>query len=144
MKAKEFIKSLDLEKIKQAIADAEGKSSGEIRVVITRKKVEDPLDEAKKEFLKLKMDRTRDRNGALILFAPETQKFAVWGDIAVNEKCGTDYWRGIVDLMIPLLKENRFTEAIILAVEKIGAVLTEHFPRKPDDTNELSDDVVVR
>lgn len=144
MKAKEFIKSLDLEKIKQAIADAEEKSSGEIRVVITRKKVEDPLDEAKKEFVKLKMDRTRDRNGVLILFAPETQKFAVWGDIAVNEKCGTDYWRGIVDLMIPLLKENRFTEAIILAVEKIGSVLTEHFPRKPDDTNELSDDVVVR
>lgn len=144
MKAKEFIKSLDLEKIKQAIAYAEKKSSGEIRVVITRKKVEDPLDEAKKEFVKLKMDRTRDRNGVLILFAPETQKFAVWGDIAVNEKCGTDYWRGIVDLMIPLLKENRFTEAIILAVEKIGSVLTEHFPRKPDDTNELSDDVVVR
>lgn len=144
MKAKEFIKSLDLEKIKQAIADAEEKSSGEIRVVITRKKVEDPLDEAKKEFVKLKMDRTRDRNGVLILFAPETQKFAVWGDIAVNEKCGTDYWRGIVDLMIPLLKENRFTEAIILAVEKIGSVLTDHFPRKPDDTNELSDDVVVR
>lgn len=144
MKAKEFIKQLDLERIKQAIAAAEEKSSGEIRVVITRKKVSDPLDEARKEFARLKMYKTRDRNGVLILFAPETQNFAVWGDVAVDEKCGTKYWRGIIELMTPLLKEKKFTEAIILAVEKVGAVLTEHFPKKPDDTNELSDDVVVR
>ncbi|MCX7872014.1 MAG: TPM domain-containing protein [Verrucomicrobiae bacterium] len=144
MKTRDFIKQIDLEKIKQAIAEAEKKSSGEIRVLVTTKKVEDPLAEAEKEFANLKMHETRDRNGVLILFAPESRKFAVWGDFAVHEKCGTDFWQGIVDHMTPLLKEEKFTEAIVTAVKKIGLILVEHFPKKPDDTNELSDEVIVR
>lgn len=144
MRTKDFIKQLDHEKIKQAIASAEQKSSGEIRVAITTKKIKDPLAEAEKEFIRLKMNNTRERNGVLILFAPKSQNFAVWGDVGVHEKCGKDFWHEIVEKMTHLLKENKFTDAIVFAVEKIGSILEKHFPRKPDDINELPDDLVIR
>lgn len=144
MKARKFIKALDGKKISEAIANVERRTSGEIRVVIVAHKVKDPLESAKTEFFKLGMEKTRDRNAVLIYFAPESRQFAVWGDVAVHNKCGEEFWRGIVQEMSPLLKQEKFTDAIILAVNRIGDVLEKHFPEKPDDINELSNDVVFR
>ena len=40
------------------------------------------------------------------------------------------------------LREGQFTEAVLAAVEKVGALLAAKFPRRPDDTNELPDGIV--
>ncbi|MGC8888294.1 MAG: TPM domain-containing protein [Verrucomicrobiia bacterium] len=144
MKARKFVKRLDEKKIAAAIADAEKHTSGEIRVVVDSRKVTNALETAKIEFFKLGMDRTRDRNAVLIYFAPESRQFAVWGDLSIHNKCGYDFWRGIVAEMAELLREEKFTDAIVLAVNRIGETLKQHFPKKPDDTNELPNDVVFR
>ena len=39
------------------------------------------------------------------------------------------------------LKQERYTEALILAIDKVGAVLAAHFPHQADDKNELPDDI---
>lgn len=142
MKPKNFIDQLDDAKIAAAIAAAEQRSSGEIRVYVSHRRREDALEAARWRFLKLGMTRTRHRNAVLIYFAPTTQKFAVWGDIGVHEKCGDDCWRSITATMIPQLKAGRFTAALEEAIRQVGDLLARHFPRQPDDRDELPNQVV--
>ena len=137
MKPDELIKKLDDARIVQAIAEAEGKTSGEIRVCISRRRREDPLLAAQARFLKLGMEQTRHRNAVLIYFIPLTHQFALWGDTGVHEKCGMDFWKDVVAQMMPLLKEGRFTEAIELAVRNVGDVLARHFPPESGNRDEL-------
>jgi uncharacterized membrane protein len=142
MKHKEFLSQLDEAKIVQAIGEAEKKSSGEIRVFVSRRKVEDALATARKEFTLLGMAKTRQRNGVLLFFAPLSQRFAIVGDTGVHEKCGDVFWQEITASMSGLLRKREFTGAVVLAVQKVGELLARHFPHQPDDKNELSDQIV--
>ena len=141
MKPDEFLDQLDDAKIVAAIGEAERQSSGEIRVYVSHKKREDALAAAQVRFQKLGMTRTRHRNAVLIYFAPLTHQFAVVGDAGVHEKCGDDFWRDISAAMSAQLKQGKFTEAIVDAIQKTGALLAQHFPRDPDDRNELPNQV---
>lgn len=142
MHHKEFIAQLDEAKILAAIARAEQSTSGEIRVAVSHKHRVDALAAAQKRFVKLGMHQTPHRNAVLIYFAPKAHTFAIWGDVAVHEKCGDDFWKGIAAKIAPQLKAGQFTEAIEEAVCEIGEVLAKHFPRGRDDKNTLPDDIV--
>ncbi len=142
MKPRHFLQQLDDKRIAAAIGEAERHTSGQIRVFISRKTdVTDALERAKARFMALGMDQTRDRNAVLIYFAPHTHQYAVIGDTAVHERCGDAFWRELVATMAGALKREAFTEAVILAVEKCGALLAEHFPPRPDGTDELPNEV---
>jgi uncharacterized membrane protein len=137
MHHKEFISQLDEQRIERAIADAEKKTSGEIRVYISHKERHDALEFAKKRFDELGMSRTKQRNAVLIYLVPRTQQFAVLGDLGINGKCGEAFWKQIVAGMAPRMKERQFTEAIIEAIREIGSALQQHFPAARDDIDEL-------
>ncbi len=142
MKPKQFISQLDEKKIVAAIAEAEKKTSGEIRVYISDKKRDDPLTAAKNRFEKLGMTKTRLRNGVLIYIAPVSQKFAIVGDSGINEKCGEKFWRRLSAEMSELLKEGKFTQAIVQTLNEAGAMLARYFPAAPDDKNELPNKIL--
>ncbi len=142
MKPHEFLQAIDHEKIVAAIAAAEKRTSGEIRVYVSHRDRVDALAFANRRFHKLKMDRTPLRNAVMIFLAPRTHKFAVVGDVAVHAKCGDGFWRSVVVAMEPLLKTGDFTEAIVVGVRNVGEVLAEHFPPLPGDRNDLSNAVV--
>jgi uncharacterized membrane protein len=141
MKQEEFLARLEDERIVAAIQSAEGRSSGEIRVYISESNVPDALSAAGEHFIRMNMTATRERNGVLLYFAPESQTFAVVGDVAIHERCGESFWRDVANVIAAHLKSGAMTEAIVAAVEKVGAVLAEHFPRSSDDQNELPDRV---
>ena len=122
-----------------AIRDAELRTSGEIRVVVSRQKVDDPVAEARRQFERLGMTATAARNGVLIFVAPRTHTFAVIGDQAVHEKCGDTFWRELADAMTERFKRGEFTDALVLGIERAGVLLATYFPRTPDDRNELPD-----
>jgi uncharacterized membrane protein len=136
--------SLDGEKIKAAVACAEALTSGEIRVVLYPHSVDDPVATAKMEFDRLAMHRTRDRNAVLILVAPSAKVFAIYGDQGVHARCGADFWQEVADVMAQYFRRGQFTEGVVAAVAQAGIVLAHHFPPRPDDKNELPDDVVDR
>jgi len=142
MNHKEFVSKLDEARIVKAIAEAERKSSGEIRVYISHRRRTDPLKFARKRFVELGMTQTRHRNAVLIYLVPLTRQFAVVGDAGVHEKCGDAFWQRVSAEMAGLLKQGRFTEAILEAIQMIGDILAQHFPRDPDDRNELPDRIV--
>jgi uncharacterized membrane protein len=143
MRTKEFLSKLEHDRIVQAIREAESKTSGQIRVFIQRGKLDiDPVPVAQKNFVRLGMDKTRDRNGVLIFVAPRAQKFAVIGDQAIHEKCGETFWQRIVDEMGTHFRGEKFTDALIHGIAEVGTGLAAHFPRTSMSPNELPDDVI--
>ena len=130
MHPKKFATHLQHHGIVAAIHDAEQKTSGQIRVSINHKNVDDPVAAAQAEFLRLGLDRSPARNGVLIFVAPRTHKFAVVGDAAVHAKCGDEFWRKLAEAMTGYFRKSEFTPGIIHGVQKAGDLLAEHFPRQ--------------
>ena len=128
MKPHAFNKHLEHDRIVAAIRDTEHKTTGEIRVTVSPKHVEDAVAAAQIEFLRLGMDHSKERNGVLIFVAPRSHKFAVIGDEAVHAKCGEEFWRQLADAMTGYFKKSEFTEGIIHGVQKSGELLARHFP----------------
>ncbi len=141
MHTRKFLERLQNDEIVAAIRKAEKKTSGEIRVFISHKPVEAPVTTAQAHFSRMSMTKTRDHNGVLIFVAPSSQKFAVIGDRAVHEKCGEEFWQRLTGEMTRQFKDGHFNRGILLAIEKAGDLLAQHFPRRPDDQNELPDEV---
>lgn len=142
MKAHEFIDRLDEQKIVAEIAAAESKTSGEIRVFISRRSPDDVVARAQQRFEKLGMTKTRHRNAVLIYFAPQVRKFAVIGDRGIHEKCGDVFWQETVAEIGAHLRGERFTEAVLHAIVKVGALLAQHFPPEDNNADELPNDLL--
>ena len=94
-------------------------------------------------FRLLGMEKTADRNGVLIYVAIQDRKLAIVGDEGIHARVGDDYWARVRDLMLEKLHAGAGRDAIMAGVAEVGRVLGEHFPRRPDDTNELSNQVSV-
>jgi uncharacterized membrane protein len=138
MNAPEFIQQLRENEIVAAIRAAEQKTSGEIRVFISRQKdAADPVAAAQQEFNRLGMANTRDRNGVLIYLAPAPCKFAVIGDTGIHARCGETFWQHLAESMRARFHAGEFTEGIVEGVNRAGDLLAVHFPCRPDDTDEL-------
>ena len=130
--------------IQRAIAAAEKLTSGEIRVVIYPDDVADPVAKAQAEFIRLGMHRTRERNAVLLLVAPTSRTYAIYGDEAIHAKCGPNFWTEIAQALAADFKRGAFNEGVIRAVRHAGEMLAKHFPPSPNDQNELPDDVIER
>jgi uncharacterized membrane protein len=143
MRTREFLTKLEHDRIVAAIREAELKTSGEIRVVIQRGKLKsDPLLAAQKKFHRLGMHKTRERNAVLIFVAPRVHKLAVVGDNAIHERCGDEFWQRVVDGMRVHFQNEKFSHALMEAINEVGKVLAAHFPRTSASANELPDDVI--
>ena len=142
MRTREFLSKLEHDEIVAAIRAAESKSSGQIRVFIQRGKLEgDQLATATKKFHKLGMHKTAEHNGVLIFVAPRAHKFAVVGDKAVHEKCGEQFWQRLVDGMREHFRNEKFSYALVEAIEEAGNALASHFP-KGSTSSTLPDEIV--
>ena len=142
MRHRKFLSQLAHERIHAAIHDAEQKTSGEIRVMVSHKPAPDPVATAQQAFLRLGMPQTKHRSAVLIFVAPRSRTFAVIGDEAVHARCGNEFWRELAGAMTGYFKRGDFTAGVLHGIGRAGALLAEHFPREPDGPNELPDDIV--
>ncbi len=136
-----YLSKIDHPRVVAAIGEAEKKTSGEIRVVVSRRKIVEPVAEAQKQFSRLGMIATSHRNGVLILLAPRSRTFAIIGDTAIHEKCGDAFWHELTTAMTVHFKRGDFTAGLIHGIDRAGSLLAEHFPRTSDDRNELPDEI---
>jgi len=141
MHPRKFTEQLEDTRIVAAIREAERKTSAEIRVFISRKQVEEPVAAAQAAFVTLGMNQTAARNGVLIFVAPRAHKFAVIGDEGIHSKCGNEFWQKLADSIAGHFRKSEFTNGIIHGISKAGELLAAHFPRQPDDRNELPDEI---
>jgi uncharacterized membrane protein len=124
-----FIKHLPHDLLVAAIRDAELKTSGQIRVLVSHKSVTDPVAAAQAEFNRLGMAKSPARNGVLIFVAPRVHKFAVIGDEGVHAQCGEQFWKDLAEAMTVYFRRSEFTEGLIHGVNKAGELLARHFPK---------------
>jgi uncharacterized membrane protein len=138
----------DLEAIGAAVAAAERETSGEIRVHLERRlprsrsaEAPDALARATEVFTRLGMHATAERNGVLVYLAVEDRKLAIAGDAGVHARVGEEYWQRVRDGMVEHLRGGRPRDAVLHAVAEVGDILRRFFPRRPDDRDELSNQV---
>jgi len=133
----------DLEAIARAVAEAEAHTSAEVRVHLDHSCGGDALQQAIKVFERLGMHRTAARNGVLVYISVTDRKLAVIGDRGIHERVGEAYWQGLVAAVRERMRQQRSRDGLVLALADVGRELGRHFPRRPDDTNELPNDVSV-
>jgi uncharacterized membrane protein len=138
-----FLSDDELLRISNKIKAAEKTTAGEICVNIKEKRKfsernKSLRDLAESEFFKLGIGKTRDKTGILIFILLQDRQFYVLADKGINEKVPEKTWDNIKDEMQENFLEGRFCPGILNAIEKIGKTLAQHFPIKPDDTDEIS------
>lgn len=139
---KPFLSRAGKRRVAEAIAAAEEKTSGEIHVHLMRlAPPRDLLQTAERVFHELGLHETTGRNGVLILIASGDRRFAIWGDRGIHQKAGQPLWDHARHVLAGRLKEGRHAEALVEAVQAVGAELAKHFPPSGPRKNELSDEV---
>ena len=141
MKASEFFTKEQREQIRDAIKEAEDKTSGEIRVHIETKTTGNVLDRAAWIFKRIGMHGTAERNGVLFYLAITNRKFAVIGDQGINSKVAENFWDEIKENVSNHFSTEQFTEGLVKGISMTGSQLKVHFPFRKDDVNELPDDI---
>lgn len=99
---------------------------------------------AEREFVRLGIARTAARTGVLIMLSIAERRAIVLADRGIDEKVERGTWEALVARLAAALREGRAGEGLEAAVREAGEVLAKHFPRRPDDVNELPDEVEVR
>lgn len=98
---------------------------------------EEVREKALVSFLEQELHHTRDRTGILILISLFERRVQVLADSGINAKVPEHTWEEIVEIITAGLKAEDTCSAVCTAVERCGELLTEHFPVKHDDTDEL-------
>ncbi|MEP7221395.1 MAG: TPM domain-containing protein [Novosphingobium sp.] len=86
--------------------------------------------------------RTQGRTGILIYLSLAERRAEIVADAAIAAKVTPEVWGEALAAMLSALKDGRMADGIVAAVERVGAVLAEHFPRAGDDINELPDRLI--
>jgi len=141
MNAVNFFTKEEKQRIKAAVIEAEGQTSGEIRVHLDNRCKEEVLDRAAWWFKKLEMHKTDLRNGVLFYLAVKDKKFAILGDAGINAVTPEDFWDEIKETVLGLFREGEYCEGLCRGLHMAGQALKDHFPHQEDDVNELSDDI---
>jgi uncharacterized membrane protein len=127
----------------KAIADAEDRTSGEVRVHIENTLKGNVLDRAANVFTELGMKATAERNGILFYIAITDKQFAVLGDKGIHEKVPTGFWDDIRNEVQNNFKAGDFVNGLVAGITLAGTELAKHFPRRDDDVNELPNDISI-
>jgi uncharacterized membrane protein len=139
---KKLLKVVDRDKVGEAIRLAELRTSGEIRVSVSRYFWGSVRKVAERAFDRLGMSKTRERNGILFFIVPSRRRFAVLGDEGIHAKVGQKFWETVAARLGEHFQKGEFTEGLVAAIGEAGERLAAHFPYDAEtDVNELPDDI---
>lgn len=86
---------------------------------------------------------TKAHTGILILISLLEQRVVVLADRGINDKVKPGTWDEVVRIITSGLKSQEGCASFCAAIERCGNILAEHFPRSPDDKDELEDKLVT-
>ena len=125
-----------------AVAQAEGHTSAEVKVVVLNHCWIDIREKARKLFAQYGLHHTKQRNAVMILVVLANREFLVYGDKGIHEKVDDDFWLHVRDAMLTRFREGKFVEGVCEGVKQVGEKLAVFYPRMADDENELSNEVI--
>ncbi|HEY6873422.1 MAG TPA: TPM domain-containing protein [Geobacteraceae bacterium] len=100
-------------------------------------------ERAIRAFFEKKLYKTRDENGILIFVSILERKVWILGDRNIDSKIPHETWQALAREVSEGIRDGRAGESLCAVVEKCGRILAAHFPKMPDDVNELPDDLIM-
>lgn len=140
-RVEDFLTAQEEQEIVTAILESEINTSGEIRVHIEAHTRLSHNERAKEVFHMLKMDNTKEENGVLIYIAVNDKKFTIYGDRGIDKVVPDNFWESTKDEIQEQFIKGNFKQGIVNGIFSAGSALNSHFPWRPNDTNELSDEI---
>jgi putative membrane protein len=86
--------------------------------------------------------RTVGRTGVLIYLSMGERRAEIVADEAITKVTTPETWGEAMAALLVDVKAGRPGDGIAAAVEQVGVVLAEHFPRSATDTNEIPDKLI--
>ena len=86
--------------------------------------------------------RTAGKTGVLIYLSMAERRAEIVADEAILKLTDDHTWGEAMHALVADVREGRPADGIVAAIERVGAVLAEHFPRSPDDINEIPDKLI--
>lgn len=86
--------------------------------------------------------RTEERVGVLLYLSLAEHQAEIVADRAIHALVTPDTWGEAMAVLVQALRDGRPGEGMAAAVEQIGAVLAQHFPKTAGDRNELPDRLI--
>ena len=86
--------------------------------------------------------RTVGRTGILIYLSMAEHRAEIVGDEAITKVTTPETWGDAMTELLTHVKARRPGDGIVAAVEIIGEVLAEHFPKSGEDSNEIPDKLI--
>ena len=86
--------------------------------------------------------RTIGRTGVLIYLSMAERRAEIVADEAILKVTDAHTWGEAMAALLVEVKAGRPGDGICAAIERVGGVLAEHFPRSLTDTNEIPDKLI--
>lgn len=108
-----------------------------------RRKDAEVSERAMKAFFDRNLNATRDATGVLFLVSLLERRVHILADHGIYKKITQQKLDSFASGIAKGMKDGRGADALSAAIRDAGKELAKHFPRKSDDTNELSDSLVT-
>ncbi len=89
------------------------------------------------------LHETREKSGVLILLSLMERRVQLLADVGIHQRVPPEIWEKLVAQIASGMKEGRPSEALRGAIDRCGELLAEHFPRRPDDIDELPNQLQI-
>jgi putative membrane protein len=86
--------------------------------------------------------RTAGRTGILIYLSMAERRAEIIGDSAITSATNPETWGEAMAALLVDVREGRVADGIVAAIDQVGTVLAEHFPRSAHDINEIPDKLI--
>jgi len=86
--------------------------------------------------------RTVGRTGILIYLSMAERRAEIVADEAIVKVTTPETWGEAMAALLVEVKQGRPADGIVAAIEQVGVVLAEHFPRSTADRNEIPDKLI--
>lgn len=91
-----------------------------------------------------RIQRTKERTGILLYVSMMERKAIVLADEGIAKHYPPNTWQEVIDLLTMHLRQGEWTEGFEKAIQRCGEILKTHLPATDNDTNEISDRLIIK
>ena len=93
---------------------------------------------AREQFFLRGLHETADRHGVLLFVSVAERYVEIIADRGIHARVPEGAWDAIVADFTRTVGDGRIADGFVAAIERCGTLLATHFPRRPEDRDELA------
>lgn len=97
------------------------------------------MERALRAFAEEGVTETRDRSGVLIFLSDLEHRVVILADKGIHERVDAGEWDRDVATLVSGLKSGQAVQSLLDVIERVGGLLSEKFPARAQNENELPD-----